>query len=386
MTKNQLLNWYGSCYDPSGYGEATRGYVTEMYKQGCRNIKLTPVKFWHGENPRFTPDTLEAMEYCVKHEVDPGYWRDSSSIIAMNLTPNNYDIPLGVRGKMVGITTFETDRVPESWLTQMRAMDKIITFSEFNLQTFRAAGVNIPISVVPHGVDTYKYSPGVGSLECIKNLREEAFVFGANLDWNPRKNPVGMIHAYLKAFQNIKDVVLVLKCYYQYPYSKSKAAVREFVEKARHESDVPVSEQPRIVILNQILDSEDMPKFYNSLNCFVSCSRGEGWGLCLSESMSCGLPTIATNWSGNTTFMNKNNSYLMDYEMQRIPENLVVNQPHYAGHFWADPKFESIIETMREVYGKSVNARRVGKTAMKDMRTKWTWELAAKKMQIALTR
>jgi glycosyltransferase involved in cell wall biosynthesis len=60
----------------------------------------------------------------------------------------------------------------------------------------------------------------------------------------------------------------------------------------------------------------DMPSVYRSMDCFVLATRGEGWGRPIAEAMAMGLPAIATAWSGPTEFMNKSNSYPLDFTLR----------------------------------------------------------------------
>lgn len=58
--------------------------------------------------------------------------------------------------------------------------------------------------------------------------------------------------------------------------------------------------------------------------------------------MSTGLPVIATNFSGNTHFMTKDNSLLLKIEgMEEIKEGA------FRGHFWATPSVTHLRQLMR---------------------------------------
>ena len=55
-------------------------------------------------------------------------------------------------------------------------------------------------------------------------------------------------------------------------------------------------------------------------DCYVSLHRAEGFGLTLAEAMAHGKPVIATGYSGNLTFMNDGNSYLVPYKLTELEE------------------------------------------------------------------
>ena len=49
-------------------------------------------------------------------------------------------------------------------------------------------------------------------------------------------------------------------------------------------------------------------------NLQVLPSHGEGWGRPHMEAMSCGIPVIATKWSGPLAFIDESNGYPLDIE------------------------------------------------------------------------
>jgi glycosyltransferase involved in cell wall biosynthesis len=370
-----FLVWLGAATDPSGYGEATRNYLLGMDDIGDFDIKLVNRSFWHGSklDLRNIVGRLDEMsQRGIPNDVD------EQSVTLFNLTPENYFLPKGFKN-VVGMTTFETDSIPHAWGMYMRAMDAIITYSDFNRQTFSDFGINRPIIVVPHGVDSERFSPEVKPLDSMTELREKYFVFGSNFDWNTRKNPEGLIKAYFNAFINKDDVVLVLKVYHQHPIARSvetiKRKIFEIKEEFKGRTDLP-----RIILFTDIIRPEDMAAFYTSIDCYVLASRGEGWSLTHSEAMAAGLPTIGTGWSGNTEFMNADNSYLVDFKIEKIKDSEVEHQPHYKGQSWAVPDIKHMTEVMRHIYDHQDEAKAKGALAREDMVQNWSWKVACEKL------
>ncbi|MEP6754165.1 MAG: glycosyltransferase, partial [Chthonomonadales bacterium] len=85
------------------------------------------------------------------------------------------------------------------------------------------------------------------------------------------------------------------------------------------------------------LPRKDLLDLYRESDAFVLPSRGEGWGRPYMEAMALGIPTIGTNWSGNTAFMNEGNSFLVDYKLVPVPERGWREISAYRGHQWAEP-------------------------------------------------
>ena len=75
----------------------------------------------------------------------------------------------------------------------------------------------------------------------------------------------------------------------------------------------------------------------------------------MAEAMVLGKPVIATGYSGNTDFMNENNSFLVRYRLVEIEHD---HGPYTRGFKWAEPDLEHAAQLMRQVQdgGKDIAA------------------------------
>jgi hypothetical protein len=92
-------------------------------------------------------------------------------------------------------------------------------------------------------------------------------------------------------------------------------------------------------------------------DCFVSLHRSEGFGFSLAEAMAYEKPVIATRYSGNLTFMNDRNGYLVGFGLTPVPPGSA-NYP--AGALWADPDLDDAAAAMRRVVAHPDEARERG--------------------------
>ena len=116
-------------------------------------------------------------------------------------------------------------------------------------------------------------------------------------------------------------------------------------------------------------------------DCFVSLHRSEGFGLGLAEAMLLGKPVIATGYSGNLDFMNRENSLLVDFEMVEIKED----RPIYTrGNFWAEPSIRHAAALMRDVYERPAEARARAHGAQPEIQRLLSLEAAGKRMRARL--
>ncbi len=131
-----------------------------------------------------------------------------------------------------------------------------------------------------------------------------------------------------------------------------------------------------MIIYNQQLPTHLMGSLYRSVDSFVLPSRGEGWGMPILEAMASGLPTIATNWSGQTEFLNDQTGYPIRV-CKLVPA--VAKCPYYEGFRWAEPDFDHMAYLMRYVYEHRDEARAKGLAASRGLLQDWSWSKAAEK-------
>ena len=264
----------------------------------------------------------------------------------------------------IGFSMLEVTGIPADWAAQCNLMDEVWVPSHFNLETFRNSGVTRPIHVIPLGVDPDYFHPQIKA----KRFSEK-FTFLSVFEWGERKAPELLIRAFCAAFTAQDDVVLVLKT-------------------DNRDGDVNVAQQlaamglprnaPKIVLLyNQELPGYQLGSLYRAADCFVTATRGEGWGMPILEAMACGLPTIATNWSAQTEFIRDELCFPVRVK-QLIPA--VAKCPYYVGYEWADPDVEHLVHQMRHVYDNREAARAVGMRAAEAVARDWTWDRAAEKI------
>lgn len=374
-----MLNvlWRGAVSDFSGYGEASRRYAIGLQAAGGTQVavKVSPYYFWQGDPGVLSADTAASL--AKMNGVD---FSAAPFLCLQHATPDTWNIEFSPACRThVGMTTFETDGVPAQWQGKLRSMDHIIVFSQFNKEVFEGSGIKRPIHVVPHGVDTDRFKPDAEWLPAIAGLRDRGmFVFGSNFDWSPRKNPGALLKAYFSMFTSKDPVAMVIKTY-SYPMSPADSARKIGAEIAGLRKKMGLSDKaaPPVFLITESLSEDQLPGFYSALHCHVLPSRGEGWGLCNSESMASGVVTIATGWSGNLEFMNDSNSLLVrDCPLVDVPAAEAAKRPLYAGHRWADPNIEELGDKMRyafDNYGKLMGLR---DKARADMVEKFTWKRA----------
>ena len=87
------------------------------------------------------------------------------------------------------------------------------------------------------------------------------------------------------------------------------------------------------------MDTDEIGALYRHKKVKALCAptRGEGWGLPLLDAASCGLPVIATGYSGHVDFLRYTKYLDVRYKLEKIPDSLVDERIWVTGARWAQP-------------------------------------------------
>jgi GT2 family glycosyltransferase len=275
------------------------------------------------------------------------------------------DVFKDIKGRRrIGWTMLEVSGLPREWVDGCNLMDEVWVPASFNVDTFRDSGVRVPIEVMPLGIDIDYFHPG------IRGFRPSSrFTFLSVFEWGERKGAELLLRAFAEEFDKTDDVLLMLSIYNRDP----GVDVYHEVDKLGLPPGPPI-----IAMVNPEFAGYQMGSVYRSADCFVLPTRGEGWGMPVLEAMACGLPTIATGWSGPADFLHDGIGYPL--QVKRMVE-AKAKCPWYAGFDWAEPDIDHLRFLMREVYENPDRAREKGLAAAAEVASNYTVEHAADRVK-----
>ncbi|RQW80048.1 MAG: glycosyltransferase, partial [Geobacter sp.] len=251
----------------------------------------------------------------------------------------------------VGYWAWELEGFPDSWPRAFEAVDEIWMNSEHAATGVREV-TEKPVAVFPVPVELPTPAPMTRSALGVP----QGFLFLFVFDYGSvaeRKNPVGLVQAFKKAFAPGEGPVLVIK-------SISEAANPTARERLHYEA----GGRPDIVLLEGYMPRAHKDALLAACDAYVSLHRAEGFGITMAEAMALGKPTIATGYSGNLEFMTRENSYLVGWQPGRVPADC---RPYRQGAVWAEPDLADAAALLRRVFENPEEAHRVGEVARADL-------------------
>ncbi|MDD5589117.1 MAG: glycosyltransferase family 4 protein [Candidatus Nanoarchaeia archaeon] len=365
--------WNAPIYDPSGYASCAREYIWALHKLGV-TVKIEPVVMWSAIRGALTDDQHEFFHSLEQTPVS------KATTKVQHTVPDCYhrDKDFFNRKCNIGYTVFETDMFPKSWKVKMDMMNKIFVPTEFNLKTFKHGGFDPnKMVVIPHIVDTEKMNPE--KYEPMKIKPEKEFYFLSIMDFTKRKGWDILLKAYLREFKNNRNVGLILKAYYGGNTEVHRNNLMKRIQDFKN--SLQIHNPPDIIFFGHILTEIELYSLYKSAHAFVYPSRGEGWGLCISEAMAMEVPVIVTNWSGHLDFCKPDNSYLIDVlGFEETDEEMIRITPNYEGQKWATPSEEHLRKLMRQVYEHHSDAKARAKLGRQYLKDNFGWKLIGEKI------
>lgn len=229
------------------------------------------------------------------------FYQDKKCLIIP--VPSAWRFDLKEKVPFINAFVCESNVIPESDAKKLRCIEQIWTPSRFCQKVL--ANNHFKSEYVP-------YSMEMPLRECTQ--KQKVFTFLCSFDGKftvHRKGIIHAINAFKRAFDDVDDVALVIKTF----------ELKQSNEKLLNEY---INGDKRIIIKTNFVDTVD--EIYDDVNCYVSLHASEGFGRHIAEAMLRKIPTICTNYGGNTDFCTTETALLVNGEF--------VNHKHDAQYNW----------------------------------------------------
>jgi glycosyltransferase involved in cell wall biosynthesis len=334
-----------------GLGAAARMYLSCLQREGIP-VSTTTVEVVHPEDiPGAPAEDYGRVRFSDLDEASHSRF----NVVLVN--PEELGQFADVLGEeffadriSIGVWAWETDFIPDYWDERFELFDEIWVYSRFVAENLSRASpvpvVPIPIPIVPPDAEG----------EELEVALPEGFRFLFMFDFNStaqRKNPLGLIEAFKRAFAPGKGPQLIIKTLHAHHHLDRYDALR-FAFEGRAD----------IHLIDESLSRPQRDALIIACDAFVSLHRSEGFGLGLAEAMAVGKPVIGTAYGGNVDFMTPSNSYLVGWSPTKVgPEG----ELYPAGGTWAEPDLDHAASLMRHVVVHPDEAAAKGLRARSDI-------------------
>ncbi len=252
---------------------------------------------------------------------------------------------------------WEESEFPREWVNNFNSsLQGISVMSNQVKKILIDNGVRIPIIVCGLGVDHLENS----EIQDNYFIKAKKFKFLHVSSCFPRKGIDVLLKAYGNAFNSNDDVSLIIKTFNN---------IHNNVESILEEERLKNSNYPDVVIIKEDLSNDKLKALYRASNALVAPSRGEGFGLPISEAMKLGLPVITTGWGGHMDFCNPSNCWLIDYKFSAAKTHFGLSMS-----YWAEPSSRHLSELLKRLFCLPNQDIRTRTLLAKKQINKFTWE------------
>jgi glycosyltransferase involved in cell wall biosynthesis len=278
------ISYTGAFTKKSGYGRAMHDYLCALKTQSVA-VQADPIIEANTDDldPRYSHLLENLNDVNETHIVIHTIPQRAHEFITEDLKPRD-----GI--KKVCVTTWETFKLPELIPFRLNLFDAVIVPSSFNQELFKQAGVR-NVHMIPHTFDPAWWWQG-------EWRKDQTYTFYTIGVWSERKNPIGLLKAYLTEFRAGDPVKLVVID----PYF-NEGDVQSL------KRSIGFEEYPEIEHRSGLSD-EEIRDCHRRYHCYVTTARAEGFGLGAFEAAIMGNFVIAPDHTGLNTALRVHNRWL----------------------------------------------------------------------------
>lgn len=226
--------------------------------------------------------------------------------------------------RRIGIGIGEWERVPQAWVDAAHSLDLLVVPDAFQRDAFRAAGVEVPIELLPIGVDRDYCHPDVPS---VRDPAATCSVLAVVEDF-ARDAPERLVAAFRDAFGAETGVRLVLVVLPVREADAIAATLGSFT-----------AADPRIrVLAGWGLPWHQRAQLLCSADLYVSARRGAGWDPYAADALACGRVLVATDFGSQGALAR---AHGIAVAAKRGDD------PRHPGLGWAEPDHDALVSALR---------------------------------------
>lgn len=362
----------------SGYGARSRDFIKAIYdlKKDDWEISILPQR-WGSTPWGYIKDHLDQWQWMEKIFLRSASLKTQPDIWIQITVPNEFQ-PVGKYN--IGVTAgIETTMCHPNWLDGCNRMNLVLTSSEHAKKVFESSQFEMrdqsgniqrkvklekPVKVLFEGVDTDKYRAidnNQEKTEVVKSLDDikESFCFLIVGHWmqgalgEDRKNIGLTLKTFLESFKDKKNKpAIIMKVSSGGASIMDRDQILYRINEIKSQVSKDHKDLPNVYLLHGEIEDEDMNNLYNheKVKAMISLTKGEGFGRPLLEFSVTKKPIIASNWSGQTDFLNEEFCCLINGEVKQIHNSAVVQEVLIPESAWFQFNIADAKKAMKDVY------------------------------------
>jgi hypothetical protein len=352
----------------SGYGARARDFVQSIIDLDKYDVKILSQR-WGNTRFGYLADhnnTSLGSRIIQNLTAQPDIWIQIT-------VPNEFQ---KVGKYNIGVTAgIETTLCDASWVQGCNNMDLVLVSSEHAKKVFQESKFNVQdnrtgqvtgtvelqtkMEVLFEGADIEKYTPLALPVKLDLSDIDESFNYLVVGHWLPgevgedRKNIGYTIKAFLETFKNKpkgKRPGLILKVQAGSGTSiMDREAVLDKIDGIRK---TVKGDLPNIYLLHGEMTDAEVNELYNhtKVKAMVTLTKGEGFGRPLLEFSLVNKPIIASGWSGQVDFLDKEFTKLIGGTLTQVHPSAVVDKMILRESQWFTPDPIEVGRALKEVY------------------------------------
>jgi glycosyltransferase involved in cell wall biosynthesis len=314
----------------TGYGAHSINFYESLKKEiKVKKIEVNlNLNFDYSENNGILPIRVEKKKVIFSFT--------PSEIVRINQIS---DVYLNAFAERIIYFAWELEQIPDAFKEELEKFDKIVTVSQYCMNNLKDSGFKNVYFFPAQKSVTKNISP-----DKFKNVKKKYKIERQNYilhiaDSNScleRKNTLTLI----KTFKNIRlknKGTLLIKISNLNPEKKIDKDVINEIRNVK-----------QIRLITDILHDNELNSLLKNSLIYVSPHRAEGFGIPIFKSLMFGVPTIATNYSGNLEYMNQNSDLLIPFNLVDVNDS-AASIYNFPGAKWAQIDFKTLQEKIEKV-------------------------------------
>lgn len=351
------LSFFGPVNGPTGYDEATRSFITELFIRG-HWLTVEPHLRWTADVVKHGHEEILKMCQDVQYPVDVDFH------VNVCLPDQAKRLPHAVN---VCYTMFEASKAPPLWVEASKSLDLIVVPTEWNRDAFIDSGMDPnKLRVCPLGASPAIYHPETPKLAIVTD-RGKAFGdythrFLCVQELVSRKNVPALIRAWLRAVRLEDNACLLLKLG-SHSGDKLGRFRQRITEGLTAEERHLLGET--VLFYSRVLDDQYMAPLYSACTHYITMTCGEGWGLPENKAGLMGKYLIAPDHTGLAAYVNDQTAYVLPWKAAPADQEGPTRRL-YEGADWYRPDDDAAVVAIRRSIDDAAAGDRSRPTALRE--------------------